>query len=93
MKKQGDERVMLKSLKNTIYVYMYSYGKSHFCTMLLQLAAKDLILMNYLFCTMREVKRLNSNVGFFSTQCFVKGTVARDFWPLVFIMNRPHMDP
>jgi hypothetical protein len=22
-----------------------------------------------------------------------KGTVARDFWPLVFFMNRPHMGP
>jgi hypothetical protein len=22
-----------------------------------------------------------------------KGTVARDFWPLVFIMNQPHMGP
>ncbi len=24
---------------------------------------------------------------------FVKGTVARDFWPLVFFMNRPQMGP
>ncbi len=23
----------------------------------------------------------------------IKGTVARDFWPLVFFMNRPHMGP
>jgi hypothetical protein len=23
----------------------------------------------------------------------LKGTVARDFWPLVFFMNRPHMVP
>jgi hypothetical protein len=23
----------------------------------------------------------------------LKGTVARDFWPLVFFMNRPHMGP
>ncbi len=23
----------------------------------------------------------------------VKGTVARDLWPLVFFMNRPHMGP
>jgi hypothetical protein len=22
-----------------------------------------------------------------------KGSVARDFWPLVFFMNRPHMGP
>ncbi len=23
----------------------------------------------------------------------LKGTVARDFWPLIFFMNRPHMGP
>ncbi len=23
----------------------------------------------------------------------IKGTVARDFWPLVFFMNQPHMGP
>jgi hypothetical protein len=25
--------------------------------------------------------------------CILKGTVARDFWPLVFFMNQPHMGP
>jgi hypothetical protein len=28
-----------------------------------------------------------------AAQSRVKGTVARDFWPLVFFMNRPHMGP
>jgi hypothetical protein len=28
-----------------------------------------------------------------TVQTSIKGTVARDFWPLVFFMNRPHMTP
>ncbi len=28
-----------------------------------------------------------------SQYCILKGKVARDFWPLVFFMNQPHMGP
>jgi hypothetical protein len=33
------------------------------------------------------------NGRLFKIEKVVKGTVARDFWPLVFFMNRPHMGP
>ncbi len=33
----------------------------------------------------------NKNKDMFRTG--IKGTVARDFWPLVFFMNRPPMGP
>jgi hypothetical protein len=36
-----------------------------------------------------NVIEIDENTTFFSLQ----GTVARDFWPLVFFMNRPHMGP
>jgi hypothetical protein len=29
----------------------------------------------------------------FISENYVKGTVARDFWPLFFFMNQPHMGP
>ncbi len=47
-----------------------------------------------LYCTMNHRALLNiKNMCFInlSRQSLVKGTVARDFWPLVFIMNRPHI--
>ncbi len=33
----------------------------------------------------------HSPEGVVSELINLKGTVARDFWPLVFFMNRPHM--
>ncbi len=45
--------------------------------MLLGQVIYDLMLLKLKFCNLRK---------------YVKGTVARDFWPLVFFMNQSHID-
>jgi hypothetical protein len=46
----------------------------------------QLYTLQYLDLTERDLRSLcNFHL--------LKGTVARDFWPLVFFLNRPHMGP